>query len=259
MLKFQAHYFVEALSTLSDLDYIARHDPDWLYKNQTNIDQMAAQLRTLRGNVEMLKLKQSLRKVKMMQTLLDGAITKNTPALASLMTSHCNELKDRIVGELEDRAVYFIEDSTAEFMQMGPEPFGPKVAAQFPMASEDIEEAAFCLGLSRNTAAVFHLMRVMETAVKALGEKLKCTVVDKDNKDLEWGKILANIRTKVEEMPKGDKRDEWSEVVTLLYHVKQAWRNTTMHPKQTYTGSEAAKAFNAVQAFTQRLSELEAA
>ena len=101
-------------------------------------------------------------------------------------------------------------------------------------------------------------MRVMEIAVKSLGETLDCTVIDKNDRDLEWGKILGNIGNKVEEFPKGPRKDEWSSVVTMLYHVKQAWRNTTMHPKQTYTDAEALAAFNAVKAFMTELAALEA-
>jgi hypothetical protein len=60
-------------------------------------------------------------------------------------------------------------------------------------------------------------------------------VVDKNNVDLEWGKILSNMSPPIEAMPKGNEKKEWSAAFTLLMHVKQAWRNPTMHPKQTYT------------------------
>jgi hypothetical protein len=38
--------------------------------------------------------------------------------------------------------------------------------------AEDISEAAQCLALNRPTACVFHLMRVMETGVQILGNRL---------------------------------------------------------------------------------------
>jgi len=69
----------------------------------------------------------------------------------------------------------------------------------------------------------------------------------------EWGKLLSDINKKIEVMPKGDIRDKWSESHTLLYHVKQAWRNTTMHPKQSYTTNEAREVFDAVKSFMRHL------
>jgi hypothetical protein len=133
--------------------------------------------------------------------------------------------------------------------------FGQDVEDKFNVA-EDIAEAGKCLALGRTTSSVFHLMRTVEAAVKKLGEALNVTVVDKHNVDLAWGPILANINAAVGDMPKGDRKDEWSHACSLLYHVKQAWRNDTMHPKRTYTEKEAKKVFDATGAFMQALAQL---
>jgi hypothetical protein len=53
-----------------------------------------------------------------------------------------------------------------------------------------------------------------------------------------------------------DKRDAWSESHSHLYHVKQAWRNGTMHPKKTYTQEEAEAVFAAVRVFMRHLAKL---
>jgi hypothetical protein len=116
---------------------------------------------------------------------------------------------------------------------------------------EDLDEACNCLALARATACVFHLMRAMEEAVKILGTKLGVTNVEK-----EWGKILSDIGAKIEAMPKGQSRDEWSACHVNLYHVKQAWRNSTMHPKETYTTEQAKEVLDAVFAFLKQLATL---
>jgi HEPN domain-containing protein len=121
---------------------------------------------------------------------------------------------------------------------------------------EDIEEAAKALALQRPTACVFHLMRAMEIAVKRLGKRVGVQNVDK-----EWGKILSDIGKGIEAMPfkteaEKRKRNRWSEVHTHLYHVKQAWRNDTMHPKQTYTREQAHEVFQACRVFMDRLADL---
>jgi hypothetical protein len=133
--------------------------------------------------------------------------------------------------------------------------FGAEVEDRFN-ASEDISEAGKCLALGRSTASVFHLMRAMEVAVSEIGKVLNVTVVDKDNVNLEWGKILGNIRDPIEKMPKGDRKNEWSHAFTLLLHAKTAWRNPTMHPKQTYTTEQAKEIFACCQSFMKALAEL---
>jgi len=94
-------------------------------------------------------------------------------------------------------------------------------------------------------------MRAMEEAVKILGTKLGVANVEK-----EWGKILSDLTSKIEAMPKGTHRDEWSACHVNLYHVKQAWRNSTMHPKETYTNQQARDVLRAVRAFMQQLATL---
>lgn len=122
--------------------------------------------------------------------------------------------------------------------------------------SDDLIEAGRCFALGRFTASVFHLMRVGETIVQRLGAELGVTIIDKNNRDLSWGPIIANINQAIEKMPKGPRKQEWSDAVVLLYHVKEAWRNDTMHPKQTYMEEEAAEIFDASGAFARRLAKL---
>jgi hypothetical protein len=134
--------------------------------------------------------------------------------------------------------------------------FGAEVETKFSGQSEDIGEAGKCIALGRYTASVFHLMRAMESALKVLGVNLNVTVVDKNNVDLEWGKILSNMSAPIEAMPKGNEKEDWSAAFALLVHVKQAWRNPTMHPKQTYTEEQAKEIFAATRSFMNSLADL---
>jgi hypothetical protein len=54
-----------------------------------------------------------------------------------------------------------------------PHLFGKEVAARFPDSEYDIAEAGNCLALGRNTACVFHCMRVLEYGLSALAKKFK--------------------------------------------------------------------------------------
>ena len=168
------------------------------------------------------------------------------PDLAELL----RELANRIRDDLQRVWFCHVESEFVEYYGQK-SAFGDAVNDRFPAAIDDIEEAGNCLALGRNTACVFHLMRAMEASVQALGAALGIANVEK-----EWGKILSEMATKIGALPKGEKRDEWSACHANLYHVKQAWRNSTMHPKQTYTNEQAREVLRAVRAFMQQLATL---
>jgi hypothetical protein len=160
----------------------------------------------------------------------------------------------------------YIPSAEAQFYT-DPEPFGPLTAKKFKKFSGDITEAAKCLALDRNTAVVFHLMRVMEYAVQRMGRKLGLTINPERS---EWGRIMTDINNvidppqprhgspSVELSPlQRARRDKYRPAVALLTNVKNAWRNKTMHPRvQGYTKQEAERVFHAVKAYLEYLAPL---
>lgn len=169
--------------------------------------------------------------------------------------NHLTQATERIADDFRAQAVLVLKPEEAELYASSRDAFGAKVNDTFGIG-EEIEHAGKCLALGEGTACVFHLMRAMESVVSQLGDKLDVTIIDKDNVSLTWGKILANMKAPIEKMPKGNLRDLWSEAHALLYHVKEAWRNDTMHPKQTYTYAQAKEVFDATKAFMNRLVAL---
>lgn len=161
------------------------------------------------------------------------------------------EIKNRIYDELESVNLYFIDPAKAYFLNSTDAIIGGEERVKFPEIDFDIEEAGKCFALGRGTACVFHLMRVMESVVRAL-----CTDLNIANPNREWGKLLSAMGRAIEGMPKGDKRNSWSEAHSLLYSVKQAWRNDTMHPNKTYTEEQAEDILRAVKRFIQQLATL---
>lgn len=163
----------------------------------------------------------------------------------------CAQLAQTIQDELEAQLIFSLSSTSAQLVQDGAPRFGEEVANAFPLAVEDVEESGRCLAFGRYTATVFHLMRAMEAAVQALASRVGADSVEK-----EWGKLLSDIGAAVEAMPKGPERNRWSESHSHLYHVKQAWRNDTMHPKKTYTEDEARAVYQAVRSFMMHLAPL---
>ena len=116
--------------------------------------------------------------------------------------------------------------------------------------SEDLSEAGKCLSLGRSTAAVFHLMRVMEIAVQLFGSAIGVQLASEKN----WQNILDDINKKIKSLDqKQQKTKQYAEAASYLYNVKLAWRNEVMHPKQTYTHEEGKSIFAAVGMFLKDL------
>ena len=164
-----------------------------------------------------------------------------------LLSAH-EALRERLHDELKSHLFFYVPTERVACYGAG---FGDDVTNAFRETPFDIEEAGKCLALGRSTACVFHLMRAMECAVQALAARLGFL-----NPDREWGKLLSDVHGKIEAMPKGEMRNRWSASHAHLYHVKQAWRNDTMHPKNKYTEEEGGEVYAAVRTFMRHLAKL---
>ena len=250
MLRFYASKFIAISNALETWRRQAEHRAGLTQAGARSERSLGKRfIEELRGQLHMLGLRHSVKKADAALELCNDSHLRDLAALEMLAPT-VQELQSRIYDELGDG--YFLQLSAVEVSLFeATEPFGADTAAAFPLAVEDAEESAKCLGLGRYTASVFHLMRTMECAVQALSAKLAIS-----NTDRVWGNLLSDINKKIEAMPKGNVRDDWSQALSLLYHVKQAWRNDVMHPKETYTEDQANEVFQAVRSFMRHLSRL---
>lgn len=214
-----------------------------------NVHQFCTDLGLVSGDAACARLRQSLGSSRVTYQP-NGWVTLDRLAVPEI-SRNCIDLAMRVLDEMKSRSVFWVPLRGRVLVAQDKPPFGEEVSKAFPKATEDISEAGMCLGLGRSTGAVFHLMRAMEVMVQRLAKKLKI-----GSPERVWGQLLSDIGKAVEAMPKGAKRNSWSEVHTHLYHVKQAWRNDTMHPKQTYTEEEARAIYAAVDTFSRRLAAL---
>jgi hypothetical protein len=203
---------------------------------------------TIKESVTQLDAPATLATVNRIQTIVLDSPKVDLTTIETLSM----EALSRLCDELQSTHMVIIDRRYATAFAVSSSPFGHDVESKFPKASEDIVEAAKCLAFQRPTATVFHLMRVMEIAVQGLFSK----ILAKGTIDRPWGMLLSDIAAAIALLPTKAERDAWSEVKSLLYHVKQAWRNDVMHPKQTYTQQEAESIFLAVKAFMASLAVL---
>ena len=165
---------------------------------------------------------------------------------------HLLEIVSRLRDDCSGRIYFQIAPENARLLEMDADHFGPEVGKAFGDAVEDIAEAASCLALERPTACVFHLMRALEVAATLVADKIGAAVSDEHGRGLAWGVIAANMKAKIDKMPKGsDEQTRWYRAQSLLETVNRAWRTPTAHPKKTYTPAEARRVFEATGAFMQ--------
>lgn len=160
------------------------------------------------------------------------------------------DLQTRLLDEVRERRFLGLEREFGKLYSS--EQFPPDVRKKFPSATFDIDEAANCLALERGTAAVFHLMRVMEIAVRATAA---CLGVPDPTRPAEknWGEMFRQIKDAMNnKWPNAASRmtgdgQFFESLMASLEAVKNPWRNATMHVENTYSITEADRIRHAVE------------
>jgi hypothetical protein len=194
-------------------------------------------------------LKMSLRSAEKLENFI-----KKSSQLGKPFCDLIDEINRRIEDEMGLTLCFIINEDGARFYKPIEPIFGHLVAERFPDLATDISESGKCYAVGRFTACVFHLMRIMEHGVQMLGVSFTGDegIIDKD-----WQKILNDIRGIInKKYPNKKNKDgiSYRSLVVLLETVKEAWRNPTMHPKQTYTEEEADEIFNSVKGFMRKMA-----
>lgn len=169
-----------------------------------------------------------------------------------------DELTQRFHDEIQGMAFFFVSKEKMDIYQKLNQ-FGDIVAQKYPTANYEAAEAGKCLATGRYTAAVFHLMRVLEAALKSVSKALEIPDQSKAN---NWGYILRDIEGRMQEKTKANPPDvEWMEQKEFFQNayayfqgVRNLWRNPTMHFDCNYDEEGAVDVFNAVSALMRHLA-----
>jgi hypothetical protein len=134
--------------------------------------------------------------------------------------------------------------------------------AAFPSARDEIEEGVDCYALEHNTACVFHIMRVAELGLRALGRERGVSFPKIPLEWANWQNILeqteAKARAATRAMSAGPAKDAalafYSGAIGQIHAFKDTYRNAVMHARKRYTEVEALRAINQVRDFMNGLS-----
>lgn len=162
------------------------------------------------------------------------------------------EVSVRLTDELEARKVFMIEVEQSPYLES--HLFSTAVSERFPNAVHDIDEAAKCYALERPTACVFHLMRVTEYGLQAIG-KLVRVKDDRANWDIVIKKIDAELKKEYKDREFKGLADFLASISAHMNAVKIAWRNRVMHVEKKHTMEEAREIYDATRGLMRYLSE----
>jgi hypothetical protein len=238
LLKYNAEACCRLCGLVGQMVIVLNNSSDF---PDTIVEPLGSTLGELMLEAEKLQLRSAMQQLVRIKGMID-ARDVNTRSMATLMI----EVQNRLVDDLSARLFLAVPSRQEHFYKQEQPLFGDDVENKFGQMSEDIAEAGKCISMNRNTAAVFHLMRVMEIGVQRFGDKLGVTLVQ----EKVWQVILDQTNAAIRKMdPKQPKTKAYAEAASHLYNVKVAWRNEVMHPKQTYTDEEAMAIFGNVRTF----------
>jgi hypothetical protein len=163
--------------------------------------------------------------------------------------------------ELAGTAFYSVTPQEAALIAPTEPHWGNDLRNKFPSVLFDLDEAAACIAFSRSTAAVFHLMRIMEVGIGAIARCLGIPDPVKPSQK-HWGAISKTIQAELTarnstappNWARADDRVFFADMFVLMEAVRTAWRNPTMHPDRKHTPEEASDIFGAVKTFMRKIS-----
>jgi len=161
------------------------------------------------------------------------------------------ELQTNLLSELNQRMFLVLDSANGQLFEQI-DPFGDSVSALFPQATTDIYEGVRCLALERYTAAVFHLMRAAEHALRYLAAEVGIEKIDKK----DFGQLVQETRDRHNALKSRDPEKKWTaDALTSLDLFKDAWRNPVSHAREDqYTEERARDVYNGTRAFMQSLT-----
>ena len=185
---------------------------------------------------------------------LDRTLAKLEKGIAPvILYNEMEQLQHRVFDELRTHYYYPVTEAFAA-TYMSETPFGEGVYNNFPSARPDIKNAGKCIILGQGTAGVFHLMRVMEIALRVLGRDLKIEYAP------SWESYVRQINKLIDADHKSKaaawKRKEpfYKQVLGDLTSIKTAWRNPTMHVSIEYSPEDATTIYKAVMGLMEKMA-----
>jgi len=252
MQKFSPDKFVSltrGAMNLAQLIQIYKERTEQIYTLKQYREQMQ-ELLALCGEAKLPMTIKTIGRVLELVELQHGGARVDGPTLERASQQVALMLED----EMSVRLCFWLGASEAELWD-AKRLSGEDVSDRFPSTDYELEEYAKCCAIGRHTAAVFHLMRVLEIGLSVLAVSIGADPANKS-----WEQILIGIQTKIDENVKlkgpswKDTEQYYSEISAQFRNLKNAWRNYTMHVHVTYDKERTEEVFVHIRAIMKVLA-----
>jgi hypothetical protein len=253
MLQFHADKFVALSSVLRSITLVLLRHSESLKDGDRVL--IATELKQALELLKGIGLRQSAKKA-------SGIIgqTEFSGYNAAHFSVAIDELQERIKHELEDRYCLILNGTEANLFALDATVLvGKGIVDQFPSILYEIEEAAKCGGLNRDTASAFHAIRCLEAAIRAISRCLQIPDPTKGS-DRSWHNLLKKVDDAIHaKWPKAADRFSgdgklFEEFHATLHAMQNPYRNATMHLDARYTPGEAEVIRIVVKAFLEKVA-----
>jgi hypothetical protein len=185
----------------------------------------------------------------------------------SEMRNQAKALLEAIHSELCFRRFAFVTTAKATLHDTFALQWGV-IWTQFPDVKEDSQDAVDCYALEKNTACVFHMMRVAEMGLRSIAKKVKVKLTDKKEplpvEFATWNKVIDGIKTKIAAVrtkPKSTRQNEqlqfYSDAADQCTYIRDLWRNDVSHHRKSFNDGEALGVLTRVQQLMEFLARKE--
>lgn len=196
---------------------------------------------------------------------LVGSLRNHETVTNSELQWRLNDLRELMECEMRQHLYFRVEDRLTRYLATK-FPFGEEVDAAFPSVSADIREAGRCIAFGCNAAAAFHLMRVAEVGLWALGRDRQIQLaVDGKIEFSEWGIIIRQLEDAVKAIQqwsnsalKEEAHRFYNHAVVEIRAFNDGWRRHAAHVRPDMppmSPEEALALWGHVERFMKTLAE----
>lgn len=213
--------------------------------------QVAGWLKIAATVADDFEIKAAHGRIRVIQQSLEKGMTWNR------LSTECRVLREIIVEGLKHQLIYRYSDEKSSVLVRWKEDW-KIIYETFPPTQPDILAAVDCWALGHGTAAVFHLMRVLEYGIEALARN-----VGREPGIQNWQNIIDQIECEIRHLGKtlpsgkgkSDRMRFLSEAAKEFVYFKDGWRNYVSHNRATYDEHQARSVLEHVRSFMTVVAE----
>jgi hypothetical protein len=251
-----------------------RKTSDSLFISDERFNEFKTILIMLKEDIERISLPRTKARVERLERGLN-----EIPPIESTL-HQLKELRLGINDDLNDYHFYYLTSQQVSFFNQE-DLFN--VAETFPKANEEIKLAGNCYATENYTACVFHLMRAVEIAVKAMVKTMNAQKYIGTNKVVngnkvfqkkpielcDWKTLIDGLKKALSVLEQGSGNSKakkqklafYSHAIAQFGYFKDAWRNTISHGheiephRKVYLQGETSDIMNQTKLFFQHLAK----